>query len=1047
MSDFRGRGGRGGRGTGRGDFGGRGRGDSGGRGRGDFGGRGRGDFGGRGRGGDFFDGRGGRPQGGPGQGRGRGSNKFEGEDFVFRLKDRNHQPLKAPEPDPKITQLEDAILNPHGDKKQGGKQQGDISTGMKNLQISETPFPCRPAFGTEGKKVTLWANYFALEVSATMLLKYTLKVRLIEETDTEKEKETKKKGSRTKSTEPAGRKLNQIVKSALDKIAGGVTYASDYKQQVITTDPFTFPEGTTVKVSYQDEGRDDKFGVVFNGPINIDLPGLLNYVRTFNDLSPNKWPKFEDEMTALTIITGFHARSNRDDNAALGSRYFPLRLPNEQMTLDATEFNRVIRGYFQSVRPATGRLLLNANVAHGVFRLKGPITQFIEDHRHDYDRIDKLLAHMKLRAQYTMFLEGNPRKSRLVQKLIGGLAAPGDGNTKEPKPKVARIGAKANEVQFHLRAPAPAGFNANTFVYVKDYYKKRFNYDVNLKFPVINAGSKMRPIYVPAELVTIIDGQPLKRKTNGDETKEMINFSCRSPFANATSIATLGRQILGLDGGEHLTAFGVKVGQSLLTVQARELPPPQIVYNDGKQPNKTKLVHVKEGEWNMESVRFTRPGRPIARWSWLHLHWNHRRHEEVHNHVKEWMEFMRTMGLSIAEKPLNEKSEPAPAVRVDTRNDLMRQLRPVFQKLKQSQTVYLFVVLPGRKTDVDIYNAVKTLAESKQEDFGFITSCVLEANLLKPGPKHQLFANLGLKVNLKMGGINHRLYNQINIMSGGHKTMVVGYDVLHPTNIANAEGKPSLVALVASVDDELAQWPAILWRQEGKVEMLNAEFLEQGFKSRLALFRNKHKVLPENIIIFRDGVSEGQFSQVIEHELPAIRRSYANAPYPRPPKITIVVSVKRHQTRFYPTDENNTVRSRNIRNGTVVDRGVTQATMWDFFLTAHKGLQGTSRPARYTVLLDEIFRGRPKENAANELEKLTYQMCHLFGRATKAVSICPPAYYADIACTRSRVYLSDVFDGSDTQSTTSRTTQSTNTQATARKIEIHPNLAEVMFYI
>ena len=35
----------------------------------------------------------------------------------------------------------------------------------------------------------------------------------------------------------------------------------------------------------------------------------------------------------------------------------------------------------------------------------------------------------------------------------------------------------------------------------------------------------------------------------------------------------------------------------------------------------------------------------------------------------------------------------------------------------------------------------------------------------------------------------------------------------------------------------------------------------------------------------------------------------------------------------------------------------------------------------------------------------------MFGRATKAVSLCPPAYYADILCERARVYLSGLFLG------------------------------------
>ena len=103
-------------------------------------------------------------------------------------------------------------------------------------------------------------------------------------------------------------------------------------------------------------------------------------------------------------------------------------------------------------------------------------------------------------------------------------------------------------------------------------------------------------------------------------------------------------------------------------------------------------------------------------------------------------------------------------------------------------------------------------------------------------------------------------------------------------------------------------------------------------------------------------------------------------------------------------------------NGTVVDRGITMPKGWDFFMAAHAALQGTvstlprsqdstnitkTKPAHYVVLLDEIKLG------ANELEKITHNLCYLQGRATKAVSVCPPAYYAHLICLRARCYLAD----------------------------------------
>lgn len=132
-----------------------------------------------------------------------------------------------------------------------------------------------------------------------------------------------------------------------------------------------------------------------------------------------------------------------------------------------------------------------------------------------------------------------------------------------------------------------------------------------------------------------------------------------------------------------------------------------------------------------------------------------------------------------------------------------------------------------------------------------------------------------------------------------------------------------------------------------------------------------------------------------------------------------------------------------------MDRGVTEARGWDFFIQPHACLQGTARPGHYYVILDEVFRGRaataPLRNPADALEELTHNMCHLFGRATKAVSLCPPAYYADLLCTRIRCYLSDQFDPNDSSATPS--VSSGATPQTTFDINIPDSLKDSMWYI
>jgi hypothetical protein len=69
-------------------------------------------------------------------------------------------------------------------------------------------------------------------------------------------------------------------------------------------------------------------------------------------------------------------------------------------------------------------------------------------------------------------------------------------------------------------------------------------------------------------------------------------------------------------------------------------------------------------------------------------------------------------------------------------------------------------------------------------------------------------------------------------------------------------------------------------------------------------------------------------------------------------------------------------------------------------------------------------------------------MCYLFGRATKAVSLCPPAYYADLVCERARVHKNELFE--DMSDTTSQASQDTSA---IRARAVHRNLADSMYYI
>lgn len=105
---------------------------------------------------------------------------------------------------------------------------------------------------------------------------------------------------------------------------------------------------------------------------------------------------------------------------------------------------------------------------------------------------------------------------------------------------------------------------------------------------------------------------------------------------------------------------------------------------------------------------------------------------------------------------------------------------------------------------------------------------------------------------------------------------------------------------------------------------------------------------------------------------------------------------------------------------------------------------------------DEIFRGAPLtggHTVADTLEDITQSLHYTFGRATRAVSYCTPAYYADLVCERARRYLSQVYDPSTNSDTVSVMNDLGDEEDESRRalfeqmITPHPRVSNKMYYI
>lgn len=99
---------------------------------------------------------------------------------------------------------------------------------------------------------------------------------------------------------------------------------------------------------------------------------------------------------------------------------------------------------------------------------------------------------------------------------------------------------------------------------------------------------------------------------------------------------------------------------------------------------------------------------------------------------------------------------------------------------------------------------------------------------------------------------------------------------------------------------------------------------------------------------------------------------------------------------------------------------------------------------------------------ADEVQQGTHTASYLYARATKAVSLVPAAYYADLACERGRCYLNDFLSTDDKVSSSVATGKGKGKGKVDKDEEkkrvfdaakaawgegVHPDLRGSMFYI
>ncbi|KAI9203830.1 Piwi domain-containing protein [Polychytrium aggregatum] len=626
------------------------------------------------------------------------------------------------------------------------------------------------------------------------------------------------------------------------------------------------------------------------------------------------------------------------------------------------------QGFHQSLRPARGQMLINLDVSATAFYQTGPVVEIVA----------KILG--KQSAGELRSILSDKDRQKLEKTLKGLKVVVTHRGQVRRKYRIAKLtSTPANRTMFVVGQDAATGATG-TEESVASYFQAKYNRHLYFPhLPCLVVGDPSKHVYLPLEVCEIIPGQRHLRKLNERQTAEMIKFTCQPPHVRSNKISA-GITILQQRDNDYLKDFGVQIGHEMAIVNARVLPAPSISYHPA---SKEPVITPREGAWNLRD-KMVAQGVIIRSWSVVAFG------SEADYPVGAVQKFVTLLVQTCEECGVFIQNRQPPISYANPQGNVEKTLIDAYMVAGnsfQERPQLIVCVLPN--TGVPLYAEIKRVSDTV---IGIATQCIQAKHMF--AAKRQYCANVCLKINVKLGGMNSYLSNTQLPFISERPTIVFGADVTHPA--PGSSSTQSIAALVGSMDAQCSRYAAAIRVQKGRQDSI--QDLTGMVIELLKTFYQTCGAKPDRILFYRDGVSEGQFGEVLRNEVEAIQRACSVLDPNYRPTITYVIVQKRHHARFFPIRKEDSDKSGNVLPGTIIETGVTHPSEFDFYLCSHPGLQGTSKPTHYHVLYDE------NRFFPDALQELTYRLCYLYCRATRSVSVCPPAYYAHLVAARARFH-------------------------------------------
>ncbi|XP_029662473.1 piwi-like protein Ago3 [Formica exsecta] len=408
---------------------------------------------------------------------------------------------------------------------------------------------------------------------------------------------------------------------------------------------------------------------------------------------------------------------------------------------------------------------------------------------------------------------------------------------------------------------------------------------------------------------------------------------------------------------ELLSEWGLRLNNDIVQFTARRLDPELIHFGHNRT---CQLTNDKPADWSFAAVK-----NPVLRTPNLN-NWHIIYFTRDDTCVKDFLEMLNKIVGAIGMRISN----PRKIILKDDRTETY--LREIQNSINDVVELVV-IVFPTNRTDR--YSAVKKLCCVQR---AIPSQVIIGKTISKPPKLKSVTEKIALQINCKLGGalwtVNMPLKN----------CMVCGIDVYHAG--VGGGAKRSVAGFVASLDTQLTKWHSRICMQASKQELV--DMLQVCLTSAINAYQKHNGCNPERIIIYRDGVGDGDLDYVEKYEVKQLMMTFNRIAPNYKPQLSVIIVQKRINTRLFIKDRGNPQGLDNPVAGTVVDSFITRRNYYDFFLVPQSVRQGTVTPTHYIVIHDS------SNLETDHMQRLTYKLCHLYYNWPGTIRVPAPCQYA-----------------------------------------------------